>query len=966
MGLYRDETGRMLEVDDAFANARGYQPVHPAEIEELNAARGIEARGTERGALSAINAALTGIESGLTLGASDVLLGEALPPFERERLQAELEAHPYLRIGGEVAGMVGGALMTGGAATPTGYLSSVTSRAVESGLERGGALGTAKALGAMGTEGAIQSAGQYIGHSSIEDKEVTAEGLSGALGTGFKFGAIGGGAALGVAKGAIAARRMYSRVMDGRRAADAAKLAWSTASEEALQADTISAQVAEEKLNTIRKAKIEAQRYRNETRAMTEEERIRASGMPEQAGPAGETYVAQTSSVRPEDIGPAPLIEVGEQPKGAATAVFAKAEEVRPSEMASGPPTKAAPRPQAVEPAGTKLEAQLLGTKAQLEEGVPFREIRPEEGLPEIRRKATSDLLGSAVANEEDRLIKAVEEFHDARIDMERIVKSEFAEPQATVAASPGKREAVEILDTAHEEALLYARRAAEPREAGRAVIEADEFEKLLERLAVPRIIEKGQPLSREELRALDAEQWAQELMGDVAKIERYEKASAKLADELGDQAHPTSVLKAKALRDAEREVERKVTDRTARAVDDAETFGPEHKTPKDRIKYAREQQLDAQRKLDELGVQEKEAGMAHKEARSKMREGEKAKKAALREEAQAAAQTGRLGAQDVGGIWEITDIPGMPKPSDLPFIGPLLGAYLKFRTLSRAMGRMMGKVPATGNSKVAALAAQTRDRIARAVDRSLGILERGGKYSVRIAPAAAGILSHRLYDDGQPDAKKGASVQALAAVRIRELAAYVHTPGAIENDVRQQLLDVADPDLIAAAEKHRRQIMEYLLRNAPKGPEQGLLNQINWEPSGAEAMAFARRYDAVSDPAGVWERVAQENAMLSLEAAEALRENYPRLFGQAQQRLLEHAAEAKLKVPYRQRIQLSLLYKVPLDAALDPDNLKITQSVYERKVMNPQPGMPATPPVPSTAGPVQISQAFTNAADRR
>lgn len=453
------------------------------------------------------------------------------------------------------------------------------------------------------------------------------------------------------------------------------------------------------------------------------------------------------------------------------------------------------------------------------------------------------------------------------------------------------------------------------------------------------------------------------ELVNDVHKVNRYEKASAELADVLGDQAHPTSVLKAKAARDTEREGERRVMDRTARAIDDADTFGPEYKSPKERVRYARERQLEAQRALDELSSQEKEAAMASAEARKKVKAGEREKRTALREEAKVAAQAGKFGAQDAGGLMEIADIPGLPKPSDLPVIGPLLGAYLKFRTLKRAMGRMMGKVPATADNRVAALASQTRDRVARAVDRSLGVLERSGKYASRKIAPVAGILSQRLYDDGEPEPKKGASIPTLAAARIRELAAYVHTQDAIERDVRWQLRDVADPDIIVAAEKHRRAVMENLLKKAPKAPEPGVLNQVDWEPSPAEAMAFARRLDAVNAPADVFDRLAQEQAMVSLEAAEMLRENYPKLFSQAQQRLLQQAAENKLKVPRRQRVMLSLMYRLPLDASLDPVNLKITQSVYDRKIA-PPPAAPATPPTPSVAQPTNITALYQNSFD--
>jgi hypothetical protein len=130
--------------------------------------------------------------------------------------------------------------------------------------------------------------------------------------------------------------------------------------------------------------------------------------------------------------------------------------------------------------------------------------------------------------------------------------------------------------------------------------------------------------------------------------------------------------------------------------------------------------------------------------------------------------------------------------------------------------------------------------------------------------------------------------------------------------------------------------------------------------------MSFARSMEAVGDPPSVFERLANGKAVFSLEAAEAMRKVYPRMFAEAGERLLLRAQEGNLKVPMPMRVQLSLLYKVPLDTALDPDNLRITQSVYDRKVVQPAPGMQGAPVQPAVANPVNLSQALTPAADRR
>jgi hypothetical protein len=1072
MGLYRDETGQVFQLDDAFAAARGYSPVDPVEEQSIHAEHAQQQE--NEGLVPTLHAGATGALSGATLGMSDVLLGQGLPDNEREALVRELDAHPIARTTGEVVGTIA-STMEGMPRTPTGYLSSLASHGIEKNLAEGGIKGTAKALNIMGAEGAIQSAGSYIGHAALEDKDVTAEGVAGALGTGYAFGAGAGGAALGVSKGSIAARRLFSRVMEGRTAAKDAATAWTMAREEALQADKATAQTLQTRLDEIQNAKREAMRYRNEAKSMTQEESIRAMSSEPRPEPNSGTAVPNAGME-----GPTPL-DAGIDPArgGGQTSIFKRPEPPGPfdaeaagafdqsmpdtagqlNDVAStigpreGNTTKVFKRPEAPSEA-TDLEKQLAGTKEKIDAGAALKDVKGEkaprnlknedgtlsqdvksikkmleedaargkageiprdrmsgevpkprmstdemmqglrniendiavkgprepeygptsrqrfgnlrnqlgkkllpETLGEIRHARTSDLLSPEIADEEKRIAEALDELKASREALDRanahlddasdahkaLTSDQLAalrNDNKTNAGTPRAR-AMEILDAAHEDALLNAH-SADPAEAGTWLKRADDVEHLM--LTLP-----------------DEKDIYWNLGDEVSVVSRYEKAIAQAAEVAGDGAHPAAKQIAEGLSQAESDAERKMFERTTRAVDDTHEFGPTYKTPKERVQYSRERQLEAQRNLDSISANERDTAADLSKAKDKAREGERTKKATLREEAKAAKGSGIA---EKLGVWEILDLPGMPKVSDLPVVGPILGAWLKFRTLKAALGRKMGMVAATGDAKAAVLAARTRDRVARAVDRSLGLAEKGSRVMAKQAPRVGGIMAARIYDDGEPDAPKGSPLPVQTAVRIRELAAYVNTPNAIENDVRKQMRDVTDPDLIASAEKHRRAMMEYLLDNAPKGPEQGMMKTVNWLPSPAESMSFARRYDAVNDPAGTWEKFEQQEAMLSLESAEALRNVYPQLFAQAQQRVLERVVEVKASIPYRTRIQMSMFYQLPLDSALQGDNMKITQSVYDRKVPIPPPGAPQ-PPTPSVAGSTDLTAIYQTTADR-
>lgn len=1067
MGLYKDpDTGLTFETDDAWAKANGYQPVGAGEEQQQLAAEGVAQRGNERGILGDVNAVATGTASGLTLGASDAFLGGVLTDDERERVLAEIGQHPYERAAGEFVGNLAPAFVEPGSAlakTPTGYLANVAATGTEHALAEGGLKGTVKALGVMGAEGAIANGGAYLGHAALENKEVTAEGAVGALGTGFEFGVAGGGAFLGITNGTIAARKLFSRVMD-KSAEQVAESAWTTASQATLEADQSTYNVAKQRLDEIRSMKEEALRARQDAKHTVSEEQIRAQA----AGPEGKFKPEPSppmtapggTQVIPGNRGAARL-EIPEQnqlggepatpspePSGLRTEVIsgmksgagesvtpdyttAKPDLKPPGEMealARGeqeakrlsvtPPTEqrsgvrgildelsayedsqAAADAEGRAASGLKRDEPRTKPQYQPTKRAPFSNLRSrlaQQLLPDIREATTTSLLGKDIAEEETKLLEALKEFQSAKNEfVEKIlvndntidprahqVPRDFLTPsnpktiarpediidlqrgQAT-AVGKGRKDVLEILDSAHENAIERLHAAKTPAERGIAMQQAEHFEQLLSKLAPPAMQKDVVP--GDFLRGMDR---------DAKVLDRYEKASKNLTEAVGDAAHPGSVEHAKAYDAANDEAVRKVQDRTARAVDDHETFGPyqyagpDYKTPRERVTYSKERYLDADKAYTAISNEERMAAKAHDELRLKVKAGETAKKAALKIDAKAARANAKAHNKiglitGLGGALEIADIPGLPKASDIPVVGPLLGAWLKYRAVKAALGRVGGRIPALADSRLAALASRTKDRIAVAVDRSLGLAGKIGRGGMKTLPLAAGVVTQRIYDDGGPTPAKDAGIQEHVAARVRELSAYVNTPNAIENDVRRQLIGVTDPDVIAAIEKQRRTMMEYLLQNAPKMPVYGPLQKVNWVPAAAPAMSFARRLEAADDPAGVFERLGAAQAQLSLEAAETMRKIYPQLFQMAQERVLERSKEAG-NIPTAQRIRLSLVYKLPLDAAMDPDNLKITQSVYDRPPPQPAPGLAGAPPMPSIAGGTNLMPMYQPTTDRQ
>ncbi len=993
MGLYRNRDGIVVDLPDEIAQSRGdeYTPVSPLEGVNIAEQGAQQALGEERGALGSLNAAATGAISSLSLGGSDYLLSKLLSDGQRERLAAEVNVNPGYRTAGEIGGIFLGGMAAPEsllAKSPSGLLSSAAAEAAES--------GTAHALGAFGVEGALQSAGSYLGHSAIEDTEVTAEGLSGALGTGFKFGVVGGGAVLGIEKGAIAARRLFSKAVDGSKDAVAATTsAWET------QAKTL-ADANEANVNAARAELAAIQAQRSEAKIAQQRAKINLTAEQMRAGRVGPEAAVETPSAFSAADHAGPVAEPSLRPFE--TPEFKSAETVnlniKPEPAAR--PYYETPEFKSAETVNLNIKPTSRAMTLADEAGLARQGARSaEEGVAAGRSGALKDmslddlknLVNEPAINKQHlRLMDALQEFESAKKAFDDIyipanklgtleaddvleymgkggdfdafeaahrnpledlgpaepytpawseqdLRKHFAQQgDAAAIGNPNKTVNERIGTDAYENALQKAAEAATPEEAQLALKEAADLE--------------NKALS---LRPNSAAKVADE----AEKITNYERASAKLADALGDAAHPASQEFSDVFKKAADDAVRKTTDRMTRAIDDNEMFGPAKMSSKERVQYARERLGEANIAHEEVKIKETGAKQSFKEAQAAAKQSRDAMKAAKPAAGAASDAAGKLGVFEL-----LSSGSGLPGIHDLPVIGPLLSLWLKYRAVKNMFGKAAGRIPATGNAKAAAMAAQTKERLARAVDKLLVKAQKGAVAGRKTFPQMAAVLGERIHDNGEPHLPASASMQEKAAARMREIADYVSTPGAIERDVRREMRDVTDPDLIAAAEKQRRTMFEYLASKMPKLPAQSPFSNTKWVPSPAAAMEFARILHITHDPVAAFEAAGAGN-LLPAEA-EALRGVYPRLYAIAQERLMSQTIGAKVKInmPYRMQTQMSLLWDVPLAPSLEPDNIRIVQSVYEPiPVAAPPPA--GAPPTPSIAQPTNMTSLYQTASDR-
>lgn len=944
-----DQNGQPREVpieQIGQAASRGFRVESGQEhADRVAAAAKEEAYGGVTGKIGALAAA---VNRGATLGLSDVV-GTAIDPDQAFHYRNLREVNPGVSTVGELAGSVLPALASGGesilAKTPSGMLSRLAAEGVEGASAVGGIRGAAQAAAWSGIEGAGQSAGSYISDVALGDRDLTVEGMAGALGRGFAFGGLAGGATFGIEKGTMAARRLFAREALGTKAGELAEQTWTTKGQEILDAHEATLNKAKQLLDDSIAQRQAAMKAKTEADAAFKAAQVGEKQAAKDAFGAGLDTLEH----------PGELSSIG------------LAEPLTPKIAKAAPAIETAAAPKVADEATTRLERALAETTAKLEQGATMGELN-------AMRAARPPITN-------------IEEFGEA-LQAAQSSKSkvdELLSRPGSAIETPHTR-ALESLDDAMEQVRL----AETPDAKIAAQHEADALKAKIEELTGKTRDALGHGdrdlAGQLALQLKNAKIAEKSLVDDVAEaahvLGEHEKNMAKLTELVGDEAHPVAKEAADAFRKAESDADRKYIDRTARAVDDASSKAGQPLTSKERIAAAREAKAAADARLAETKVTEAEARQGHKlaaaavkDAKAEIKATTKATRTIGLPKVPKGAEGGWGNVANIGTVLEAADtigIPGLPKPHDIPVIGPLLSYYLKYRALKAVAGKMTGRVAASGESKAAALASKTRDRTAAAVDRMLGLVEKAApaaRTTATISAAKLGeVIAKRYVDDGSKPPPDGASMRDHAAARIREIHWAAQNQQAIAAEVRKQMADVADPDLIASAEQFEIRKAQYLASVTPKEPPPSLLAKgKGWTPSQVDANILARRLHAIDDPVAVIDSVNNKN--LTREGAETVKAVYPKLFADAQQRLIERIAEIRETVPFPQRLRISSLFDVPLDRSLEPGTISVLQSVY-RTPANATTGSAAptqnTPPMPSIAGPIDLAGLYEPAADRR
>jgi hypothetical protein len=148
--------------------------------------------------------------------------------------------------------------------------------------------------------------------------------------------------------------------------------------------------------------------------------------------------------------------------------------------------------------------------------------------------------------------------------------------------------------------------------------------------------------------------------------------------------------------------------------------------------------------------------------------------------------------------------------------------------------------------------------------------------------------------------------------------------------------LDEHAPQTGHAMRQVQMRAAQYIMANAPvpprktENPNLGELNGGQMRPDPVQLYEFARRLAAINNPLSVLQDL--QTGRLSMASTDAVKNVYPELYQSMQLKVVEKLGQQPKAIPYEDRIRLGLMFDMPTDTSLRPENLAFAQQTYQAK----------------------------------
>ena len=201
------------------------------------------------------------------------------------------------------------------------------------------------------------------------------------------------------------------------------------------------------------------------------------------------------------------------------------------------------------------------------------------------------------------------------------------------------------------------------------------------------------------------------------------------------------------------------------------------------------------------------------------------------------------------------------------------------------------------------------------------------------LAPASLKILGDSNW--GEKKTKDKTRHDAFRR-RSRELTEFLSNPQKTMDRIKKNTGDVAEvaPNVATAMMVKSVQSARYLYDRMPKSLSRDTLLTGKFKPSDLDLAKFERIAAVIHNPDNALKSLRA--GMLTVEEVDALRANYPKMYERIVVTLAEQIPELRESLPYKEQVQLSILFDVPITATMEPEFLVAMYSLAQMQPMAP------------------------------
>lgn len=269
-------------------------------------------------------------------------------------------------------------------------------------------------------------------------------------------------------------------------------------------------------------------------------------------------------------------------------------------------------------------------------------------------------------------------------------------------------------------------------------------------------------------------------------------------------------------------------------------------------------------------------------------------------------------------------DIPGI---SSIPFAKELIWLRMLQKRAAGLMGKgLLGKV-GLGKTPTSALALKAGEAKAKTAKAVGGFFSKTAS-SVNKAkvPAAIEILNSTSFAPSENKKYSAKTKEEAFKRRSDEIYSMARNEQLLGQSISRSLGPVPNGILLQVQATMQRKL-DFLASKLPKDGREPTLVQSDFTPSSVEIKKFAKYVRAAENPQTVLEDM--KNGRLTQEAAETLKVVYPAMFADIQMQIIEALPTLKEKLNYRQKLQLSRLFGIPVDESMKTSFIQAMQADF-------------------------------------